>query len=430
MLQKSIEIVKLLTNKRMSRDELRAMQNRKLRAIVRHAYDRVPYYRELFDSVGLSPADIASTEDLWKIPITEKEQLRAAVPEKAVTKGTDLSSCSRIRTCGSMGKPFDTFVTEQEKWMRRMLGFRRQLDVGMRPWDRLCIIRNPAKMSGKRYRTLCLSPALPVGEQITSLRKMQPTLLKAWPSVISTLMHHSQGRLGEYIAPRAVITSGEVCDDVMKKKIREGLRAEAFQFYAAGEFGPIASECGAHRGMHLNADQLIMEVVPDPGSAPRGKRGSAVLTSLYGFAMPFIRYRLGDITSILPGHCSCGSSFPLIEPPSGRRSEVIRLPEGRARSVTGLFGASLTPVDGVDQFRVVQEGPTDFVLQVASREKLSAEVAAWIRERITAYLGLPIQLDIQRVEFISSDGEHKFQRFVSKMDGFTPEDDGGGIGSV
>jgi len=374
--------------------------------------------RSLFHSAGISPEDIRTVDDLKYVPVTEKEELRAAGPYGAVAEGVDLSSCGRCRTSGSTGKPFDTYLNRYDRWRRRLLGLRRLLDMGFRPQDRLCILCDPTQLPSRRFRTECLSPLLPLETQVQTLQKMQPTLLKAWPSSLRALFHYTDYHLGDYIRPRAVITSGEVCDGSLRKRIQDTLGAETFSFYAAGELGMIASECRAHEGLHVNADQLIFECLKNGEPAEIGEEGVVVLTSLFAFTMPFIRYRLGDICTISKEYCSCGSSFPLIQGPVGKQEDEIRMPDGKVLSVSAVLNITLRPFDGIDRYRLIQETPTDFVLQVAFMKYPGTETLSEIKKRMIEALGKPVSLEVQVLDFIRDEEELKFSRFISKVPEF------------
>lgn len=415
MIGKLGELTRVLRNRRLSRDELGALRNRRLRAVVRHAYESVPFYRSRFQSVGLHPEDIRTVGDLKYIPVTKKEDLRAAGLDRILAKGVNLASCRRRRTNGSMGKPFDTYLNPHEQWIRRLLGFRRLIDIGFRPQDRVCILYDPTQLPARRYRTKCLSPLLPVQQQVQELQGIQPTVLKAWPSSLQALLHHVDYRLNEFIRPRALVTSGEICTKWLKKKIQAHMDVEMFNFYSAGEFGPIASECRAHEGLHLNADHLVLECCRNGRPVQTDESGFAVLTSLYAYTMPLIRYQLGDICTLTDRQCSCGSNLPLIEAPIGRQDEVIRMPNGKVVSVAAVVNITLRPFEGIDQFLLIQESPYDFLLRIVFTLRPAEEVLSEIRTRMVECLGKPASLDIQVVDFIRWNRGSKYKTFVSMV---------------
>ena len=408
-------IWELVRGRRLSADELRSLRDRKLRMMIRHVFDTVPYYHALFTSVGLSPEDVQSTDDLKRIPVTSKEDLTAPGLDNVLTRGTEKGACFISRTSGSSGKPFSTYLDRRERLIRRLLGLRRLMDAGFRPLDRVCVLCDPTQLRGWRFRTRSLSLLLPAQKQIEFLQQMQPTILKAWPSCLRVLRHHAGYQLGRFIRPRIVATSGEMCDEEFRRALAADLKAEVFDFYAAGEFGPIASECHAHQGLHVNADQLMLECLDDDQTTGANGSGEIVITSLYSFTMPFIRYRIGDRGSIQERPCPCGSSFPLLTELQGQRDYTVSLPDGRLLSVAALVNTALRPFPTLHKFRLVQESIGQFVLETVFLEQPTAEIISRIRSRMCDSLGSGVRIEIAVVDSIDEEGVRKFGNFVSRL---------------
>jgi phenylacetate-CoA ligase len=210
-----------------------------------------------------------------------------------------------------------------------------------------------------------------------------------------------------------LITSAEVLDAVLKEKLRTDLAVERFNFYGAVEVGRIAAECPTHEGLHIMADHLLLECLVGDKPAEWGEPGAVVLTCLDSFAMPFIRYRIGDICTRLEKPCSCGSSFPLIGSPQGRDRDMLRLPSGKLLSPMGLH-LVLESLPRIEQFRFIQENVDHLVLQLVMRQGLSSEAGAQLQAGLRAHLREPMQVDIQLVDAIRDDAR-KFNTFVSKL---------------
>ncbi len=419
MIGEVLELRKLLHNRQLSPTALRVLQERKLHAVIRHGYNNVPYYRTLFTSAGLSPEDIRTVEDLKYIPVTAKDDLRAAGAERITAKGINLDSCYALCTNGSTGKPFTVYLTQSEARTRRLLEFRALLSTGFRPQDRLAIL-GPERAYSPRlhhrlglYRTEVISVFLSIDEQIRRLQRMQPTVFWAYPTVLRALLHKIDYRLSEIVRPRTLITSAEVCDEVMKERLRADLEMEMFNLYAAIEVGRIAAECPAHEGLHVTADHLLLECLAGDKPAGWGEPGVVVLTCLEAFATPFIRYRLGDICTLIKKNCSCGSSFPLISAPQGRDRDMLRLPSGQLLSPMGLH-LILESFTGVDQFRFIQESAGHVVLQLVTQKNFPSQILRQLQSRLIEYLPEPIRVDIQLVDFMREDTP-KFKTFVSKL---------------
>ncbi|HEM62590.1 MAG TPA: phenylacetate--CoA ligase family protein [Chloroflexi bacterium] len=419
MANRVLELYTLLRNRYLPPHELRKLQERKLRAVVEHAYENVPYYRSLFRSSGLTPQDVRTLEDLQQVPITSKEALRAAGLEGSLAEGVDPAACEVTPSGGSTGKPFFSYYDACEVQTRILVGFRALHTAGVRPWDRIVGLnpraRPPSLMNRLGlYRRHYIPQFLDLEEQIQQLRKTQPTVLRIAPSKLRAILHLVDYRLSEIARPRILITSSEVLDDGLKRRVLADLDVDLFNFYVTAEFADLASDCPAHEGLHVNADQLIVECLDDHGQPVEpGKLGEIVVTSLYGFVMPFIRYRLGDISTPIEGTCSCGSTFPLISAPVGRQDDVLRLPSGKILSTINL-GWIATSIDGVEQFRYTQESPDHFVLQLALWKHPGEEMLAQARRQVLDYLGEPVSFRVQIVDRLPED-KGKFRYFVSRV---------------
>jgi phenylacetate-CoA ligase len=356
---------------------------------------------------------------LQRVPITTKDALRAVGLEATLARGVDPAACDVSLSSGSTGKPFASYHDAREAQTRTLVGFRALHTAGVRPWDRLAQVltwrRAPSLMNRLGlYRTCVIDATLTVEEQAQRLRALQPTVLRIIPSRLRALLHHADYRLGEIVRPRMLITSSEVLDDGLKRRVLADLDVELFNFYVSREFAELASDCRAHEGLHVNADQLILECLDDDGQQTEpGKPGVVVVTSLYGYVMPFIRFRLGDVCTPVEGHCSCGSTFPLISAPLGRQDDVLRMPSGKILSTINL-GVIVKTVDGVYQYRYTQESLDHFVLQLVLWKHPGEERLAQVREQVLEYLGEAVTLDLEIVDHLPED-RGKFRRFISKL---------------
>jgi len=413
MLGEFNQLRKALKARFLSADALADLQSRKLQVVIKHAYDNVPYYRNLFDSEGIHPQDIKRTEDLKRIPATTKDDLRKAGLSSVTAQNIDLSRCITHQTTGSTGKFFTVYVSRVEETIRRLVAFRSLLSMGMRISDRLAVL-GPVSPHRSRlherlgfYQSENISRLLSPEEQVGQLQRINPTVLWAYPTVLWGVMHAVGHKLSKIVVPRALITSSEGLDQAIKKRIQADLGIEMFNFYGALEVGRIADECTAHQGLHVTADQLIVECLD-------GDPGEVVLTSLNSFAMPFIRYRIGDLCTPVAGRCSCGSNFPLIASPVGRVNDMVRLPSGRIMTPIA-FSDLLHPVEGkLERFRVIQESPDHLTLQLAFLAKPNEDDLAKIRSSFAIFFREPMQLEIQVLDLIQDD-HIKFKAFISKV---------------
>ncbi len=351
------------------RASVESLQASRLRATVQHAYHHVPYYRRLFDQAGVSPDQITTVADLKQIPISRKEDLLAAGNDHLLADNVDRSRLVSVSTSGTTGQPFTIYQTREELRRRRFLDLRALIADGFGPLDKLATftVRPPGDAGRAQrllYRNQYFSTLKPAPETIAELRAFAPTLLWTYPSSFLMLIDHTEGDLQRACRPRMLVTTAETVEPAFLDTCRRhGL--EHFNYYGAVEVGRIAWECPAHAGLHVNIDNVILEIEPFPGVPEPGLAhyGEAVVTTLDNRSMPFIRYRLGDLCHYLDKPCSCGVELPLLSAPIGRSSALIRLPSGKLMSPRFLAPV-LMQDRRVRQFRMTQLKPDQFVVEL------------------------------------------------------------------
>jgi phenylacetate-CoA ligase len=419
-----LEFARIWRNLSLSADALRRLQERKLRAVVRHAYDNVPYYHELFTSAGIHPDDVRSLPDLERIPITTKRDLTTAGIGQTTRRGFKPGADNWVQSSGSTGEPFRTYRDRREARRRQLIEFRGLARLGIKPWDRLAVLGAISPHRARLHQRLGLFRSenirtpMPVDEQIDRLRRFRPTILWAYPNALRAVMQRLDHPLHRIVQPRFVITSAEVLDPLLRASIVSDLGVEIFNLYAALEIGRIAWECPAHRGLHVNADALMLECLAGESSGAPAAVGTVVVTSLDNYTMPMIRYRLGDLTSFLDGACPCGVTLPRISPPQGRESDMVVLPSGRTLTPLSFNAPIRLLWPKVERWRLTQHAldHLSYSLVLVTRAKFDPPDLDELRRSCLAILGEPVRLDINIVEAIPDSGL-KFSPFVSELHG-------------
>ncbi|MGH7542896.1 MAG: phenylacetate--CoA ligase family protein [Gemmatimonadota bacterium] len=391
--RKVIELQRLRSRLRLDAASLLELRERKLRSLVDHAWRNVDYYRRLFDGAGVDPASIRTLADLERIPVTTKEDLRQAGPRVILARGTDPSACNRYLTSGTSGKALVVLTSPAEARTRLLVELRGLRATGLlKAGERLAILGPVHWGPGHLYQRLGLfrrdyvSPQLSVNDQIARLEALRPDILWAYPSLLMAIVERLGGRLSRAVRPRALVTSAEEIPGQLEASVRADLDVAWFNFYGSAETGRIAWECPAHEGLHLNADTLVLELVPDGTGATR-----TVVTALDSRMMPILRYDLGDVTTEVGGACPCGVTFPRIHSPQGRIVGLVRLPDGRSVSSWSLRSI-VRDHPGVDQYRLHQKRPDHLVLHLVTRGSPS-DVPA-LENRLRDRLGPSVRLEV------------------------------------
>lgn len=367
-------------------DELHALQDRKLRRAIGHAFSYVPHYRRLFRKMGLTPEDFKSTQDLRRLPILTRQDLAANYPDGLMSKGMK-PSLVRITT-GTTGQSAKVAFTDEFMEVKAALMFRRFVNFGIRPWHRIVTIWDPAwrwrRLEGeggpKRttqlreipFATFLGSPipqikVIAAGLDTTAEEAME--LYASKPDFIFCRPTHlrrigvSLREQGLEVKAKGLICTNEVLTNTCAEELQGMFKARALRLFGGSEGGPLGEDCKFRTGVHLNEDHYILEVLRDGEPAAPGETGEVVLTHLHNPVMPLIRYAMGDLVEVGDGGtCECGSSLPRLRSIQGRVKDRLVAHDGSRLDPLGVAD-HIESVIGLRDFQIVQTGSTKFVVR-------------------------------------------------------------------
>jgi phenylacetate-CoA ligase len=241
------------------------------------------------------------------------------------------------------------------------------------------------------------------------LREARPDVLVGLPGMLDRLTAPELSDIISGVRPRVVVIGGEVATPAMRLRIRKAFAAPLYETYGSHECPLIAWECRHSGDLHTCDDGVIVEVLRDGQPAEPGERGEVVLTNLHAYAMPFIRYRIGDLAS-RAGSCRCGLPFGSIGEIQGRMIDYFPLPDGRqlhpyeivARLVWG-------PGEWLRQYQLVQERRDHVVLYAVTDGPPSAERLAQIDRAVRPSLGPEVVFEVRVVERIPFEATGKLR---------------------
>ena len=321
----------------MPREEMKALQSEKLIKQVKHVYENVPYYKDLMDKKGVTPDDIKSIDDLYKLPFLTKADLRDAYPYGLLAK--PLEDCVRIQsTSGTTGRRVVAFYTQKDIDLWEDCCARAIVAVGGTKKD-VCqvaygygLFTGGAGLNGGSHKVGCLTLPLSSGNterQIQFMTDLQATILCCTPSYAAYIGESlkEMGYTPEDIPLKAGIFGAEPWTEEMRQGIEKSLGIKAYDIYGLTETsGPgVAFECSEHTGMHVNEDHFFAEIIdPETGEVlPEGSKGELVFTSLDKEAFPLLRYRTRDICVLSRKKCSCGRTLIKMAKPMGRTDDML-----------------------------------------------------------------------------------------------------------
>lgn len=413
----------LLRHPHARRASILEFQGKRLARVVAQAYERVPYYRQLLDSHGVRPADVRSPADLPLVAITTKDALRAQAVGDVVARGLDPRRLIAHVTSGSSGEPFTIFRTWLEERLLGAFRLRALHGFGMRPTDRLVALglarsphahdpQLPQRLAAAMglYRRQQVSCMQPVADILRAVRDARGDVMTGYPGVVARLADALEADGGPPPPLRFIGCVGEVLAAATRRRIAERFAAPVFELYATFEFGLLGAECRETGLLHVADDNVVVEILRDGRPAKPGEQGEVVVTSLHAVAMPFLRYRLGDLAVRGPEPCPCGRPFSTVANVQGRILDYFPLPDGRLLHPYEIIVRLPRDRESwIRRYRILQERIDRVTLRIVPARPPAAEQIDALRRALAPVLGRGVDLGITLVPEIEDEPSGKFR---------------------
>lgn len=338
-------------------DKLNRLQDERLQELVALAYEKTPFYRHKFDAAGIKPSDIKGVADITKLPLIEDtdtrgipllEKLTIPMEQVKMFHSTSGTTTGIPEPCAFSQKGLDAFfyMESRGRWT-----------MGVRPWDVVQVLTQfDCCLHG--YRNLGATVVMMsagryiLDSQISLTQSAGVTVIEYMPSLLLKYFERAR-ELGFDIKKskvRLISGVGEGWAESYKRKIEAQYGFPFMTLWGSVELCVAAAECEAREGMHILSDMVIVEVIDSETlkPLPPGEEGELVVTLLWSDAQPVIRYRIGDISKILPYEpCPCGRTLPKMSMVKGRASQMIM-----------IKGKKIMPID-VEEVVASTEGLTN-----------------------------------------------------------------------
>jgi len=418
----AFELAGLLRRQWWAPDRIERHQWRRLQRLLRHAWDTVPFYRRLFDEAGVTPDDIASVEDLRRLPIVRRERVQSLGVE-LLARDADLSRCLRSSTSGSTGVPLEIVSSRADRAVFNPSFFRVYVGAGLRPWHRLTYFQaRSSRLSARSwyeqlggYRRQMLSTHDRPASWVEAIGRWRPYLIHGYSLTLKLLAEAALASGGDALRVPLVVSTSGVLDPAGREMLTRALGCRVVDVYASEEAGSvIAWECPECAGFHLSDDTVVTELLHDGRPAAPGEDAAVVVTNLSNFTMPFIRYDQGDVVRVSERRPVCGRGLPLIEEVRGRAGDYVLLASGRKLSPHPFF-LVLDHAMGVGRWQVVQEALDRLVVRTTvAREAATADVDG-IRAGIRALVGDGVRIEVEVVESLERGASYKLRSVISRL---------------
>jgi len=394
----------------LSPGEIREIQWEKLMALLRHAELRVPFYAERMRKAGLASRAINSPDDFARLPALTKQDIREN-QQALVAEGAAARSLHSSATGGSTGEPL-RFQYDHESYEWRVAAAARAdrwagWDWGCRQfyiWGAALQPQRRMEKLKKRLHNRLLNMQIVssfdfsesvLADYVGRLNRFRPDVVVGYTNAVYEFARFCREKDLRVWRPRGVIVSAERLFGYQRETIAGVFQTDVFDRYGCRETMNVAAECGFHQGLHINADNLYLELENGGVAAESGTLGEVLLTDLNNYAMPFIRYRNGDLAVAAPAPCLCGRGLPVLERVEGRVLDVIVTPDGR-RLPGEFFPHMLKDYPGIDRYQVYQDASYAVTLRIVPgrgfREAQVGAIEEMTRQRIGPSLDLKVQL--------------------------------------
>jgi phenylacetate-CoA ligase len=391
----------------------------------------VPFYHERLRQVGVRPDAVRTVDDLAKLPVVRKDELRSVDVSQLVSREYDVAGLKVLRTSGSTGKPFRFYVSGVEDDWRKAMYLRANVSCGQRPRDVWAFVTSPRHFGDttgiQRRLGFFAQTLVPVfctpEEQVRRISDAEPDVLDGYSGALFLIGHEVERQGIGSIRPRLMFGSADSIDVASRRYMERVFKAPYLDQYGCAEVDRTAWQCPLRDSYHLDVDSVVTQFVDETGEAVgAGESGEIVLTSLFSFAMQFIRYSLGDVGKPSSDVCSCGRALPLMEAVEGRRDSFVTLPDGRMVSprVLTVTMSQFRFYDGIEQFRIVQKRMDLFEvsLKMRSQFKNEATVANELVRHLAGTLDvedLGVVFDVRFVDEIQLSGTGRLMAVVSEV---------------
>lgn len=411
-------------------EQVMALQWSRLKRLIEHCWDEVPFYRERWTRAGATPGDIRTMEDYARLPVLTKRDVRENLED--IQARSLRSSLLYKATGGSTGEPLRFGYTRESYERRTAVMWRGYGWAGAAPGRRTLLlwagaVGTPSRLGRWKdgiyhaafQRRMLDSFAMRddnLGTYADAIAAYRPTVIVAYVGPLVRLAQWmvDNGRVVHGV--RSVLGAAEALHAFQRPVIEAAFPgAQSYNTYGCREVMLIASECEYRDGLHVNADHLVTEMLPwDDGHGPG--TGELAVTDLGNYGMPLMRYVNGDVVTAGPqAVCACGRGLPRLARVEGRRLDAIRSVDGHILPGE-FFPHLLKDVAGVDRFQVVQVRRDRLRIKIVPGAGFGDEQERYIRCEVARVLGPGMGLELARVESIPLTRTGKFRVTVSQID--------------
>jgi phenylacetate-CoA ligase len=422
------EMANLKSLQYKSSEDIKKHQEKRLQTLISHAVEHSKWYKDKFQSLNLTVNDIKTIEDLKKLPVTTKLDIRYngdAFISQSKVKG---KLCS-AKTGGSTGVSLDLYFDEYcQKLRNAAQGYADNL-ANWLPGDKIgSLWGNPPVASSLKEKlrssllektkyldTMDLNPTS-MNEFADVWKKFQPDILFGHAHSIFIFAKFLNENHIVLPSPNGIVATSMMLLDHERKVIERAFNTKVTNRYGCEEVGLIACECEQHNGMHINAPHIILECVDDNNDPVAfGESGKLVVTDLNNLAMPLIRYRIEDVGILSDEKCSCGRNFPLLKKLEGRVADFLKKEDGGLVGGVSLVERTLTNIVGIEQMQLIQKQINEIIINRVKGKAFDENTDDKLKDEMMIVFGSNMKLTINDVEKMPQESSGKYRFSICEV---------------
>jgi len=410
----------------LDREALVKLQDDRLKKLLHHTYQHVPYYRKTFQQSGLN---LQSLIEMKSIPLLSKDDVRKNIHFSMFSDDHMKKQMLRIQTSGSTGQPFVCYADKFQLEMRFATTLRALEMTGwtfgdkqLRLWHQTLGMTRKQALKEKIDSILLRRKFIPafemtedsVSKLFTMIERYRPVLIDGYAeslNFISMFAPHSTT-----LDQISVMSSAQQLTPETRQLIQEKLNARVFDKYGSREFSGIAYQCAEGRNFHVQDESYIVEILVDGRKAEPGEVGELVITDLNNFSVPLIRYRIGDLSlAVEQTPCPCGRSHSQIGMISGRTQALVLCNNGVW--LPGTFFAHFFKdfQFAIQHFQIIQETAGAFRVNIIPTPRYTSDIESQIRTGLYRYTGSSTKIEFLQVSEIPMERTGKRTPVISRV---------------
>jgi phenylacetate-CoA ligase len=412
----------------LSPEQIAALQWERLKRLLEHCHREVPFYRRRWKELGIVPADIRNLDDFAQLPMLTKSDIRENFDDMKAESCRD--GLLYKNTGGSTGEPMRFGYTRESNDRRIAVMWRGYDWAGSRMGRRTLFlwgagvgdVTRAHQWKDRLYNAMFARRVLNsfhmtetnMAEYADAIDRYRPEIIVAYVDPLVRLAQWLIATRRKIWRPQGIIGAAEALHEFQRKIIEQAFGCAAFNTYGCREFMLIASECEKRNGLHVNADHLVVELCKPADAPTDSSTGEVVVTDLFNYGMPFVRYVSGDTATTSSSRCECGRGLPMLSRIDGRVLDAIRTADGHILPGE-FFIYLLKDVAGVERFQVVQRQLDQLDLSIVRNGHFDDAGLAYIRREVAKVLGDSVELHCHFVDDIPLTRSGKLRVTISEL---------------